>query len=298
MIDLQTLIQNPLSYDFMQRAILAAVIVGIVSGVVGSFVVVRGMSFFGDALAHSILPGVSAAYIYSGGAAFSMPLLSEIQDESLRLFVGGLAAGIFAAVLIGWLTRDKRLKEDTVIGIVFVAMFALGIAIISSDPRAYGRDLVHILFGNILGISNTDIWIMVVCGVVVIGIVVFFFKELVVISFDVGLARTLQLPTEGLRILLLVLIAVTIVASLQIVGITLMLAMLIAPAAIAQLVTKRMHHMIIVAAVVGAVSGVVGVFISYHLGIATGPAIVLTVTTLFLIAFSMTYISERFSPAH
>ena len=298
MIDLQTLIQDPLSYDFMQRAILAAVIVGIVSGVVGSFVVVRGMSFFGDALAHSILPGVSAAYIYSGGAAFSMPLLSEIQDESLRLFTGGLAAGIFAAVLIGWLTRDKRLKEDTVIGIVFVAMFALGIAIISSDPRAYGRDLVHILFGNILGISNTDIWIMFVCGVLVIGIVVFFFKELVVISFDAGLARTLQLPSEGLRILLLVLIAVTIVASLQIVGITLMLAMLIAPSAIAQLFTKRMHHMIIVAAIVGAVSGVVGVLISYHLGIATGPAIVLTVTTLFLIAFSLTYVNERFNPAH
>lgn len=294
----QTLIQDPLSFDFMQRAILAAIIVGIVSGVVGSFVVVRGMSFFGDALAHSILPGVSAAYIYTGGAAFSVPLLSDIQDESLRLFVGGLIAGIFAALLIGGLTRDKRLKEDTAIGIVFVAMFALGIAIISSDARAYGRDLVHILFGNILGISNSDIWIMLVCGIVVVGIVLFFFKELVVISFDAGLARTLQLPSEGLRLLLLVLIAVTIVASLQIVGITLMLAMLIAPAAIAQLFTKRMHQMIIVAAIIGAVSGVVGVFISYHLGIATGPAIVLTVTALFLASFGVTRVVEEIGTAH
>ncbi len=292
-MDLLSIIQEPLSFTFMQRALMAAIIVGIVSGVMGAFVVVRGMSFFGDALAHSILPGVSVAYIYTGGTAVSIPILSDIQDESLRLFAGGLIAGILSALIIGWLTREERLKEDTAIGIVFVAMFALGIAIISSDPRAYGRDLVHILFGNILGINDTDLLIMAMCGIFVIAVIIFFYKELLVISFDIGLARTLKLPTEQLRLLLLILIAVTIVASLQIVGITLMLAMLIAPAATAQIITRRMHHMIIVASLFGVLGGIMGVYLSYYLEIATGPAMVLFVTATFGVVFSGSRIRQR-----
>lgn len=292
-MDLFSIIQEPLTFTFMQRAIMASIIVGIVSGVVGAFVVVRGMSFFGDALAHSILPGVSVTYIYTGGAAVSIPLLGDIQDESLRLFAGGLLAGIFSALIIAWLTREERLKEDTAIGIVFVAMFALGIAIISSDSRAYGRDLVHILFGNILGINDTDLLIMVGCGIFVVAVIAFFYKELLVISFDIGLARTLKLPTELLRLLLLILIAVTIVASLQIVGITLMLAMLIAPAATAQILTRRMHHMIIVSALFGVSGGVIGVYLSYYLEIATGPAMVLFVTLMFALVFFLARIRQR-----
>ncbi|PJF20904.1 MAG: manganese ABC transporter permease [Phototrophicales bacterium] len=287
-MSLQEIFLDPLSREFMQRAIIAALLVGAISGVVGAFVVVRGMSFFGDALAHSVLPGVAVAYIYGGGAA-AIPIVSDllqgIEQESLRLFVGGLMAGIFAALLIGWMTRDERLKDDTAIGVIFVAMFALGLAIISTDERAWGRDLLHILFGNILAVQDVDIYIMLISGVVVIGTILLFYKELLLVSFDVALARSLRLPSEGLRTLLLILIAVTIVASLQTVGIVLMLAMLITPAATAQLITKRMHHLMIVAALIGAFSGVGGAYLAWHLQIQFSPAIVLILTGTFGVSF-------------
>jgi len=271
----------------MQHALIAAALVGTISGVVGAFVVVRGMSFFGDALAHTVLPGVAVAYVYGGGMT-GIPILAglfgAITDESLRLFVGGLLAGVIAALLIGWLTRGGRLKEDTAIGIIFVAMFALGIAIISSDPRAYGQDdLTHILFGSILGITRTDLYIMLGSGILVCGVIALLYKELVLVSFDQALATAMRLPAEAMRLLLLILMAVTIVASLRTVGLALMLAMLITPAATAQLMTNRMHHMILISAVLGALSGVIGIYLSWHLEIVTGPVIVLTITTFFIL---------------
>lgn len=285
-MDLYEIFIQPMTYTFMRNALLAAVLVGVTSGVIGCFVVVRGMSFFGDALAHSILPGVAIAYIITGTAA------------SGTLFVGGLIAGIGSALGIGWLTREDRLKEDTAIGIVFVAMFALGIAIISSDSRAYGRDLVHILFGNILGISSADIQIMIACSVVVVGLILILYKELLLISFDQSLARSLRLPSETLRLLLLVLIAVTIVASLRIVGIALMLAMLITPAATARLLADRMHIMMLISALLGAMGGVVGIYLSFHLGIATGPAIVLTITAVFALTFTGAQVRRYLAHRH
>lgn len=285
-MDLYEIFIQPMTYTFMRNALLAAVLVGVTSGVIGCFVVVRGMSFFGDALAHSILPGVAIAYIITGTAA------------SGTLFVGGLIAGIGSALGIGWLTREDRLKEDTAIGIVFVAMFALGIAIISSDSRAYGRDLVHILFGNILGISSADIQIMIACSVVVVGLILILYKELVLISFDQSLARSLRLPSETLRLLLLVLIAVTIVASLRIVGIALMLAMLITPAATARLLADRMHIMMLISALLGALGGVVGIYLSFHLAIATGPAIVLTITAAFALTFTGAQVRRYLAHRH
>lgn len=285
-MDLYEIFIQPMTYTFMRNALLAAVLVGVTSGVIGCFVVVRGMSFFGDALAHSILPGVAIAYIITGTAA------------SGTLFVGGLIAGIGSALGIGWLTREDRLKEDTAIGIVFVAMFALGIAIISSDSRAYGRDLVHILFGNILGISSADIQIMIACSVVVVGLILILYKELLLISFDQSLARSLRLPSETLRLLLLVLIAVTIVASLRIVGIALMLAMLITPAATARLLADRMHIMMLISALLGALGGVVGIYLSFHLAIATGPAIVLTITAVFALTFTGAQVRRYLAHRH
>ncbi|MBK8134609.1 MAG: metal ABC transporter permease [Chloroflexi bacterium] len=258
----------------MQRALVAVVMVGIISGVVGCYVVIRGMSFFGDALSHSILPGVAISYIATGGAS------------GANLFFGGLIAGIISALGIGWLTRGERLKEDTAIGIVFVAMYALGIAIISHDARAYGRDLVHILFGNVLGIQGEDLLIMAVCGVLVLGGTLFFYKELQIISFDLNLARSLRLPAETLRLILLAFIAVTIIASLRVVGIALMLAMLIVPAATAQILAKRLHHMMLISAGLGALGGVVGLLLSYYLDIAAGPSIVLTMTAVFALVFT------------
>jgi manganese/iron transport system permease protein len=270
MTGLMQFINEPLTYQFMQRALLSALLVGILSGVIGTYVVVRGMSFFADALAHSVLPGVAVAYVLTAGA-------------SIGVFFGGLVFAVITALIIGWLTRDNRMKEDTAIGIVFAALFALGIAIISSS--SYGRDLTHILFGNILGVRPEDLLVTALSAAAVLVVVVLFFKELAVISFDQNLARTLRLPAEGLRLLLLVLIAVTIIASLQIVGVALMLAMLIIPPATAQMFSTRLHHIMLRAALLGMVSSVVGVYVSYYLDIATGPSIVLTMTAVFIAAF-------------
>lgn len=266
---------EPLQYTFMQRGIVAVLLVGVISGVMGTYVVVRGMAFLGDALAHSILPGIAVAYI-SGS----------------DLLLGGLVAGVIAAVGIGWLTREKRLKEDTVIGVVFAGMFALGIAIIST-ARSYSVDLSHILFGNVLGVGETDLLIISVFGSLVLAVIVLFYKEFLVLSFDPGLVHILKLPAETLRLLLLALVAVTIIASLQTVGIALMVAMLVTPAATARLLVKRLHHMMFVAGLLGAFSSVAGLYFSFYLNIPSGPAIVLTITVLFILVFGLTQLRTR-----
>lgn len=265
---------DPLQYQFMERAMQASILVGAVSGLIGCFIVVRGMSFFGDALAHSILPGVAIAYI-----------------READLFIGGLIAGIATALGIGWLTREERVKEDTAIGVVFSGMFALGIAIISTQ-RSYSADLAHILVGNVLGVREEDLKIMLYCGAFVTTMIFLFYKELVVLSFDPSHAKVLKLPAEFLRLLLLVLIAVTIVASLQTVGVTLMLALLVTPAATARLLVKRLHWMILISTLLGALSGVIGLYISYHQNVASGASIVLTATAIFMVVFSVSQIQN------
>ena len=259
---------EPLGYAFIQRGMLALVLVGGINAIVGCFVVVRGMAFFGDALSHAILPGIAVSYTASGGYVGS------------NLFVGGLGAGIVSALVIAWLTRNKELKEDSAIAIVFVTMFALGIAIVSTQG-SYTADLTHILFGSINGISENDLLLMATMAAVVAVIIVLLYKEFLVISFDLSLAHSLRLPVEILRLTLLILIAVTIVFSLQAVGIALMLALLITPAATARLLVKRLHHMIVIACLIGIVSGVVGFYASYYLDIPSGACIVLTLSTFF-----------------
>ena len=271
-MDLASLLSEPLSYSFIQRGMLALILVGGVSAVVGCFVVVRGMSFFGDALAHSILPGVAISYTASGGYVAS------------NLFIGGLGAGIVSALVIAWLTRKVEVKEDSAIAIVFVTMFALGIAIVSTQA-SYAADLSHILFGSINGISQNDLLMVAVMGAVVLLIIALLYKEFQIISFDLSLAHSLRLPVEFLRILLLILIALTIVASLQAVGIALMLALLITPAATARLMVKRLHHMIVIASLLGIASGVVGFYLSYYLDIPSGACIVLTTSVIFGLVF-------------
>ena len=263
---------SPLQYPLLVRSLAAAIVVGIVSGVLGTFVVVRGMAFFGDALAHAILPGVAFAYQRANG-------------KTDNLFWGGLVAGLLSALGIGYLTRHEKIREDTAIGVVFVAMFALGIAMISRINN-YAGDLTHILFGQILGVSEADLIRIIGFGTAVLVVVALFFKEFMIISFDPALARTLRLPTEAFRLLLLVLIAVTIVVSLQTVGIALMVALLVTPAATAQLLSKRLLPMMFVAALFGAVSSMIGFYISYYQDVATGPAIVLTATALFVLVFA------------
>jgi manganese/iron transport system permease protein len=196
--------------------------------------------------------------------------------------VGALITGVLAAIGIGALSQRKEIKEDTAMGVIFAGAFALGIALLSTQ-RSYAVDLSHILFGNLLGVSAGDLWLMAALAAVVFLLVVAFYKEFLVLSFDPVLAVTLRLPVIFLKNLLLVLIAVVIVASLQAVGVALVLAMLVTPAASAYLLTRRLPTMMLLGASLGAVGSVVGLYLSFYGNIASGPAIVLTETLLFLV---------------
>ncbi|HRV96523.1 MAG TPA: metal ABC transporter permease [Anaerolineae bacterium] len=270
MTDLLVWLTDPLGYAFMLRGLAAALIVGVVCAVLGTYIVLRGMAFFGDAIAHAILPGVAIGYLVGG-------------TNSLPLLVGGLIAGILSALGIGAITRSG-IKEDTAIGVIFASMFALGIALIST-VRSYTVDLTHFLFGNVLGVSNSDLWLTGGFGALVIITIAAFYKEFMVISFDPILAKTLRLPINFLNNLLLLLIAVTIVLSLQTVGVALMAAMLVTPAAAASLLTRRLPVMMVLSATIGAISAIAGLYLSFYVNIASGPAIVLVCTTFFLLAF-------------
>jgi len=262
---------EPISNAFMQRAMLAAVLVGIVCAVVGTYMVLRGMAFFGDALAHTILPGVALGYIVSGGA----------KDV---LFWWALGTAVIAALGIGAISKQAQVKEDTAIGIIFAGMFALGIALISTMD-SYAVDLSHFLFGDVLGVSSQSLWLILIFGGIVLLTVIAFYKEFLTLSFDPILAMTLRLPVGLLENLLLALIAVTIAVSLQTVGVALMVAMLVTPAATASLLTHRLPIMMALAALFASLSGIVGLYLSYYLDIASGAAIVLTATLLFLLTF-------------
>lgn len=262
---------EPLSFEFMQRGLLVAILVGVVCAVVGCYIVLRGMAFLGDALAHAILPGLALGYIASAGDRGS-------------LFWWALGTAVLTSIGIGALSRGVRIKQDTAIGIVFAGMFALGIAIISSI-RSYAVDLAHFLFGNILGVTNEDLWLTAGVALVVFVLILFFYKEFLLLSFDPILATTLRLPARTLEILLSVLTAVAIVVSLQTVGVALVVAMLITPAATAYLLTKNLRSMMLLAALIAAASGVAGLYASYYFNVASGAAIVLTCTAIFILVW-------------
>lgn len=270
---------TPLQYPFMQRGMLAAILVGVVCAVLGSYVVLRGMAFFGDALAHSILPGVAIGYLVGGGAREP-------------LFWWGLATAVVSSIGIGALTRNARVKEDTAIGIVFAGMFALGIALISS-VNSYAVDLSHFLFGDVLGVRSSDLLLTAVFGGLILALIFAFYKEFMVLSFDPVLAQTLRLPVRFLDTLLIVLIAVAIVVSLQTVGLALMVAMLVTPAATAYQLTRRLPVMMGLAALIAAFAGVTGLYVSYYLAIASGAAIVLVSTAVFFVVWGVTTLQKR-----
>jgi ABC-type Mn2+/Zn2+ transport system permease subunit len=257
----------PLAYGFLQRGLLASTMVGIVCAVVGCYVVLRSMAFLGDAMAHAILPGVAVAYLLKG-----------------NLMIGALVAALAVALGIGLFTRQGTIKEDTAIGILFAAALSLGVALISTI-QTYAVDLTHILFGNVLGVSEVDLVLIAVIGLIVLATIALLYKEFLVISFDPVLAATIRLPAEALRNLMLVLIALTIVVSLQTVGVGLVAAMLVTPGAAAYLLTRRLAPMMVIAAMIGAVSSIAGLYLSFYVDVASGAAIVLTATLIFLLAF-------------
>lgn len=258
---------RPLSYGFMQRGLAASLMVGILCAVVGCYVVLRSMAFLGDALAHAVLPGVALAYLLGG-----------------NLLVGALIAAVAVALGIGFLSRRGAVKEDTAIGILFAAALSLGVVLISTI-RTYAVDLTHILFGNVLGVSATDLGLIAGLGAVVLATIALLYKEFLVVSFDPVLGATLRLPVAFLRTTLLILLALTIVVSLQTVGVGLVAAMLVTPGATAYLLTRRLFPMMLLAAGVGIVSSVVGLYLSFYLDVASGAAVVLTATAIFLLVF-------------
>lgn len=267
---LYSLFCEPLSYTFMQRGLLAALLLGIVTGVIGAYVVVRGMAFLADALGHAILPGVGVAYL-SGGV--HGPLM-----------LGAIIAGCITAIIIGFFTRGGKLREDTAIGIVFTGALALGLAILSLH-KVTAVDLEGLLVGNVLAISQQDLSLIFIIGVGILLAVRAFYKELLIASFDPVLGATLQYPIEGLRYLLLLMLALTAIIAIQAVGVILIAAMLVTPATTAYLLVKRLHTMMFLGAAISCFSGVFGVFAAWHFSVSPSAAIVLTMTGLFIVAY-------------
>ena len=269
----------PLQYAFMVRGMIAAVIVGVVSAVLGTYVVLRGMAFFGDALAHAVLPGVAVGYLVGGGSRAGV-------------FWWALGTALVSAFAMGSVSRSAKLKQDTAIGIIFAGMFALGVVLISL-VRNYTADLTHFLVGDVLGVGRQDLLLTAIFGALILLIVFALYKEFVLTSFDPTLAATLRLPVRTLDSLLIGLIAVSIVVSLQTVGVTLMVAMLITPAATASMLTRRLPRMMAIAMVIAVFSGISGLYLSYYLNLASGAAIVLICTAIFALTWGITSLPRR-----
>lgn len=276
MNSLSTFIHALGQYGFLQSALLTAIMVGVMSGIVGSFIILRGMSLMGDAISHAVLPGVAVAYMLG-----------------INILLGASVFGILAALLIGFVAAHSKIKTDTSIGIVFSAFYALGFILIAMAESA--TNLHHILFGNILAVSDSDIMTTGIVLALVIGFVVVFYKELLITSFDETYARTYGLPAQALHYALMLVLTLVTVSALQTVGIILVVAMLITPAATAYLWTDKLSRMLVLAAVVGALSSVIGLYLSYTFNWASGPAIVIVAAALFALSFVLSPKQSNFS---
>jgi manganese/iron transport system permease protein len=265
-LDFLTDLVNP-DLAFLPKALLVAVMSSIVCGVVGCYVVLRGMAFIGDAVAHAVFPGLAVAFVVSG-----------------NLILGGTLAGVATAVLVAVFAQNRRLREDSVIGVFFVAAFALGIVIISRAP-GYAGSLQQFLFGSITGIPDEDLYVVGGAGVLVLGVVFLLHKEFVAITLDREMARAMGLRVFWLDIVLYVLVTLAVVISVQTIGNILVLALLVTPAATARLLTDRLAVMMLLAPVIGGLSALVGLYVSWSWDFPTGGTIVLVLTAAFLTAW-------------
>jgi ABC-type Mn2+/Zn2+ transport system permease subunit len=257
---------EPFTFGFMLRGLLAGALAGVGCAILSAYVVWRGMAFVGDAMAHTILPGVVIAFL-----------------EGINLFIGALIAAILTAIGIGWFSRDREVSEDTAIGVMFSGFFALGILLLSR-VRSY-QDLTHILFGNILGVGPADLSIIAAVTLVVLVMVALFYKELLLTSFDPGHAVAIGLSPELVRYGLLILVALTVVSAIQAVGVVMVIALLVTPAATASLLTRRLPRIMALGGVFTVVAALVGLYASYYANVASGAAIVLALTGFFVLAF-------------
>ncbi|WP_314451065.1 anchored repeat-type ABC transporter permease subunit [uncultured Microbacterium sp.] len=265
-IDFLTDLLNP-DLAFLPKALAVAVMSSIVCGVVGTFVVLRGMAFIGDAVAHAVFPGLAVAFVVGG-----------------NLVIGGTIAGVLTAVLVAVFSQNRRLKEDSIIGVFFVAAFALGIVVISQAP-GYAGSLQQFLFGSITGIPDSDLYIVGGAGVLVLAVIFLLHKEFVTISLDRESARAMGVKVFWLDLVLYVLVTLAVVISVQTIGNILVLALLITPAATARLLTDRLEIMMLLAPIIGCVSALIGLYISWSGDFPTGGTIVLVLTAAFLLAW-------------
>lgn len=261
---------EPLGFGFMQRGLLASMLVAAICGVLGSFVVLKGLAFIGDALAHASFGGVALAFVLGA-----------------NIYLGAFVFAIATALGIGAISRRGRVSSDTAIGVLFSGTFALGILIISRVDR-YTTDLFGYLFGDVLSITTRDLWTIGVLGLVVLALVAIFYRQLLFVAFDPTVAAASGIPTRALEYLLLALLGVTIVTAVQAVGIVMVVALLVTPSATASLFTRRFHHMIFASVVAGTLSALLGIYLSYYLDVASGAAIILVATALFFVSLALT----------
>lgn len=255
---------DPLAFPFMQQALLVAVVVGVTAAVLSCYLVLRGWSLMGDAVSHAVLPGL---------------VLAEVAG--LPLIIGAFVAGLGCALATGWLKANSRIKGDTVLGIVFSGMFALGLVLFTKIDT--DQHLTHILFGNLLGVSGADIIETLAAGTACLAFVLVKRRDLLLVSFDAGHAHAIGLPVRVLHVGFLIAMSLTIVVALKAVGVILVVAMLIAPGAIGFLLTSRFDRMLMVAVGSAVIASVIGTLASFHLDAATGACIVLVQSALFVL---------------
>ena len=265
---------SPLQYGFMQRSLVIAIIVGLLCAIVGSYLMVQRLALLGDAISHSVLPGLAIAFMIGA-----------------NIFLGAFIAGVMSTLAIAWIRTRSPIKEDAAMGIVFSAFFALGITLITVIQKDNKIDLNHFLFGNILGVTANEVRDTAIIAITVLLVVFALYKELLFYTFDPSGAQAAGLPVNQLNFGLMLLIALTIVASMKSVGVILVLSLLITPGATAYLLVKRLHEVMILGAAIGIISSISGMYLSYFFNLPSGPAIVLVVSGLFLLAL-------LFSPSH
>ena len=259
-------IQGLEDFHFLQNAFITSLVIGIVAGAVGCFIILRGMSLMGDAISHAVLPGVALSFILG-----------------INFFVGAIFFGLLASVLITYIQGNSIIKSDTAIGITFSSFLALGVILIGVANSS--TDLFHILFGNILAVQDLDMWITIAVGLLVLLIIFLFFKQLLITSFDPLLAQAMGMPVRFYHYLLMILLTLVSVTAMQSVGTILIVAMLITPAATAYLYANSLKTMIFLSSGLGALSSLIGLFIGYTYNLAVGSSIVLTSAAIFAISF-------------
>jgi len=270
---LEALIE-PLQYGFMQRSLVVAILVGLLCAVVGSYLMVQRLALLGDAISHSVLPGLAIAFLLGA-----------------NIFIGAFIAGVLSTMAIAWIRTRSPIKEDAAMGIVFSAFFALGVTLITVIQKNNKIDLNHFLFGNILGVTGDEVRDTAIIAIIVLVVIALIYKELLFYTFDPIGAAAAGLPVNRLNFGLMLLIALTIVASMKAVGVILVLALLITPGATAYLLVKRLHQVMIFGAIIGIFSSITGMYLSYFWNFPSGPAIVLVASGLFVLAllFSPNY---------